>query len=72
MNERLSHDKNGSSLRETIKSVFVELKKDLLQLVSKRIDILESKLFDKDLENDKLREELKIIERELEKQKTEN
>lgn len=72
MNERLSHDKNGSSLRETIKSVFVELKEDFLQLVSKRIDILESKFFDKDLENDKLREELKIIERELEKQKTEN
>lgn len=74
MNKKLANvvTRDDGSLREIIREVFSQMKDEFLKSVSYRIDILESKLFDKESENDKLRGEIHRLETELKEQEEEN
>ena len=63
--------KDDGSIRDMIKEVFQQMKDEFLHSVSHRIDILEGKLFEKDKENDSLKETIKKLESEIENRKTE-
>ena len=64
--------KDDKSLKQMMKSIFKEMKDDFLQSVFHRIELLESKLYDKDQENDKLKTQIKKLNTDLEEQKSEN
>lgn len=49
-----------------ISKIFVQMKGELMASVAKRIEVLEARLFDKEIENENLKEKLKQIERDLE------
>ena len=61
--------RGDGSLRGEIKELLIEMKEDLLQSVIKRVDILESKIFDKDLELDQIKANNKLLEQKIEDQK---
>ena len=73
INKKLSNviTKEDGTLRDMIKEVFQQMKDEFLHSVSHRIDILEGKLFEKDKENDSLKETIKKLETEIESRKTE-
>ena len=73
INKKLSNviTKGDGTLREMIKEVFQQMKDEFLDSVSHRIDILEGKLFEKDKENDALKEKIGKLETEIENRKTE-
>ena len=54
--------KDDSTLQTLIRETFKEMKEELLKSVSHRIDILEGKLFEKEQENDELKEKIKKVE----------
>lgn len=74
INKKLSNviTRDDGFLRSLIKEVFKQMKDELLQSVSHRIDILEGRLFDKEEENDKLKKEIYTLNKEIDEQKTEN
>jgi len=57
--------KDDPYLENLIKSTFDKMKDDFLKSVSKRIDILEAKLFDKEKEADALKEKIKQMDKQL-------
>ena len=65
INEKLANviTKDDDSLKTLISETFRHMKDELLKSVSHRIDLLESKLFDKEQENDKLKEKIESIEK---------
>ena len=73
INKKLSNviTKGDGTLREMIKEVFQQMKDEFLDSDSHRIDILEGKLFEKDKENDALKEKIGKFETEIENRKTE-
>ena len=74
INKKLSNviTKDDGVLRELIRDIFQQMKDELLQGVSHRIELLEGKLFEKDEENDKLKKEITSLNKNLEDQKAEN
>ena len=69
MNKKLSNSitRDDDSLRQLIKDTFKQMKDEFLHSVSHRIDILEGKLFDKEIENEKLQQKIKTLEEVNEK-----
>ena len=64
--------KNDSELKSTLKDLLLEMKEDLLKSVYRSIEVLETKLFDKEMENNQLANSIKSLEAEIESQKHEN
>ena len=64
--------KDDGSIRTIIRETISEMKEELLKSVEKKIDILESRLFDKETENDKLKEKINRMDKQLEMQCNEN
>ncbi|KAH3781567.1 hypothetical protein DPMN_159398 [Dreissena polymorpha] len=67
VNSKLEHVvmKGDGSLRETLKELIKEMKDDLLKSVINIIEIVESKVFEKEQECDALRTLLKTMERKV-------
>ena len=63
--------KDDKSLKKMIKSLFHEMKEDFLQSVFHRIELLETSIYEKDQENDKLKKQINNLNAELESQKEE-
>lgn len=63
--------KDDSCLKDTIKKLFGEMKDDLLRSVIKNLEVIEGKLYDKELEIDKLKTETQTLQKCLESQRTE-
>ena len=74
INSKLSNviSKDDVYLKEIIRDTFQLMKDEFLKSVSHRIDILEGKLFEKEEENDKLKNKIKDLNKSLEEQKAEN
>lgn len=64
--------KDDGSLRETIKCMIKQMKDELLQSVEHKIEVLESKLFNKEKDNDQLKEQIKKLNIKLETKTEEN
>lgn len=64
--------KNDSGFKAIIKEVVQQMKEELLKSVEHRIDLLESRIFEKEKENDELREEIKKQIKKIEEQEEEN
>lgn len=67
VNSKLEHVvmKGDGSLRETLKDLIKEMKDDLLKSVINKIEIVESKVFEKEQECDALRTSLKTMESKI-------
>ena len=61
--------KDDGSLRETMRELLTEMKEDLLKSVVHRIEIIETKIFDKDQEKDSMKEKIASLEKNLEQEK---
>lgn len=74
INKNLSNviTKDDGFLRELIREMFQQMKDEFLKSVSHRIDILEGKLFEKEEENDRLRNAIAGLNKEIDAQKSEN
>lgn len=74
INKKLSNviTKDDGFLRELIREMFQQMKDEFLKSVSHRIDILEGKLFEKEEENDRLRNAIAGLNKEIDSQKSEN
>ena len=74
INKKLSNviTRDDGFLRGLIREIFHEMKDELLNSVSHRIELLEGTIFDNNEENDKLKTEIKHLNEELENQKAEN
>lgn len=74
MNKKLANviSKDDKTLQKLIRQTFKEMKEELLKSVSHRIDILEGKLFEKEKENDNLKEKIESLEKANETLKTKN
>lgn len=74
INQKLNNviTKDDSSLKSMMKEVVREMKEELLKSVIGRIEKLECKLFEKQAENDNLKQEIKILRAELEQTKDDN
>ncbi|KAH3880540.1 hypothetical protein DPMN_004456 [Dreissena polymorpha] len=57
--------KGDGTIRETIKDLLLEMKEELLKSMVNRIEVLEGKLFERDMENDKLRTRLETLEKSI-------
>ena len=64
--------KDDKTLKSIIKDTFKEMKDELLKSVFHRIELLESKLFDKDNENADLKKEVDDLQSKLVKQNEDN
>lgn len=74
INEKLTNviTKNDGSVRDIIKEVIEQMKDELFKSVSKQIEVLESRLFDKEIENDNLKKQLEHMDIQLKNNITEN
>ncbi|KAH3895604.1 hypothetical protein DPMN_019769 [Dreissena polymorpha] len=57
--------KGDGTIRETIKDLLLEMKEELLKSMVNRIEVLEGKLFERDMENDKLRTRIETLEKSI-------
>ncbi|KAH3812801.1 hypothetical protein DPMN_141240 [Dreissena polymorpha] len=57
--------KGDGTIRETIKDLLLEMKEELLKSMVNRIEVLEGKLFERDMENDKLRTREETLEKSI-------
>ena len=64
--------KDDKSLKTMIKGIFKDMKEDFLKSVFHRIELLESKIYEKDQENDKLKEHIQKLNEKIEAQEAEN
>lgn len=60
--------KDDRSIRQTIQDFLQQMKDELLASVNKNIEVLESRLFDREREHDELRERVGTLERKIESQ----
>ena len=74
INMKLSNviTRDDGFLRGLIREIFQQMKDEFLNSVSHRIELLEGTIFEKNEENDKLKEEIEKLNTNLENQKTEN
>lgn len=74
INQKLSNvvTKNDAFLKDMIKEIVSEMKEEVLKSANSRIDILEGTLFCKQQENDKLKDELGKLKKQLETANEEN
>lgn len=64
--------KDDGKLKEMIKEIIQQMKNELTKSVEKKIEVLESAIFDKNEENDKLKTEVKKLNETIQMQNTEN
>lgn len=64
-------EKDKIFLKDLMRDVVIQMKNELLESVINQIEKLECKIFERDIENDKLKEQIKHMEREVEGQKDE-
>ena len=60
-------NKNNASLRSTIKDLILEMKDKIVKSVERKIEVIESSLFDVLKENENLKTEIKELKRRLKK-----
>lgn len=60
--------KNDGTLKDMITEVINQVKIEILKTVENKIEVLESNLFDKQIENDKLREDIGKLQKTMESQ----
>lgn len=65
-------DKDKQSITESIKAVINDMKDDITASLCKQIEVLEFKLFEKEEENQKLKDEVKGLKTDVLKQEQEN
>ncbi|XP_053383866.1 uncharacterized protein LOC128550034 [Mercenaria mercenaria] len=64
--------KDDGTLRTMIKDMITQMKEELLKSVEKRIEILEAKIFDRDVENEALKTKVDKLNKTIDKQSYEN
>ena len=74
MNKKLENvlTKDDSNLKELFKNLIKEMKTEIVESVTHRIELLENKLFEKEKENVNLKETIEALNITLEEQKNEN
>lgn len=74
INSKLSNfiTRDDDSLKQLIKDTFKQMKEEFLKSVSHRIDLLEGRLFDKEIENDQLKKQIETLEQDNEQNKEDN
>ena len=59
-------NENNASLRSTIKDLILEMKDEIVKSVERKIEVIESSLFDVLKENENLKTEIKELKKEIE------
>jgi regulator of replication initiation timing len=63
---------DSSFIRDIIKNMLTDMKDQILSSITRRVEVLESQIFDKNSETDKLKKQLESKQSEIEKLKEEN
>lgn len=64
--------KNDGSLRSVLREMITEMKEELLNSLVNRLEILEKRIYDREVKTEELQSEVKRLQKEVVKQKDEN
>ncbi|KAH3718666.1 hypothetical protein DPMN_061472 [Dreissena polymorpha] len=74
MNEIVKNivERDEKRLKDIVNELFEKVKQDFVKSLTKQLEVLESRIFDKEVENDKLKKEIKTLTSEVNHQTEEN
>ncbi|KAH3855586.1 hypothetical protein DPMN_098155 [Dreissena polymorpha] len=65
-------ERDEEKLKDIVNELFEKVKEDFVKFLTKQIEVLESRIFDKEVENDKLKKKIKTLTSEVNHQTEEN